>query len=325
VTFCEVTFCGVTFCEVTFCEVTFCSGTGKLGCQDVVSAVRPGRLFYIIDSVSNHRYLVDTGSAFSIMPWKSSDTPAGPSLTAADGRRIPCWGEQSFTVTTGSVPRRRSFLLAAVSFPIIGIDFLRSHGLLVDVANLRLLPGELPVTAVGLVADQAAPAARPRSYAEAVKGTSPPPPCAISFSGAPQSSVLVFSLVEPSPVSPAAAPAARTVPPPASDWAGNLRSRFPAVFTASSAVSLAQPPHGVQHVISTVGQPSTTRFLRLDPARLAAAKVEFQAMLDEGVIATPAVSGVAHYIWSKEGWFVAALRRLLPPESPDDGGQMPAT
>jgi hypothetical protein len=27
-------------------------------------------------------------------------------------------------------------LLATVSFPIIGIDFLRCHGLLVDVANL---------------------------------------------------------------------------------------------------------------------------------------------------------------------------------------------
>jgi hypothetical protein len=147
----------------------------KLGCRDVVSAVRPGRLFYITDSVSHRRYLVDTGSAFSIMPWKSATAPAGPSLTAADGRRIPCWGEQSFTVTIGGVPRRWRFLLAAVSLPIIGINFLRSHGLLVDVANLRLLPGELPVAAVGLTASQAAPAVRPCSYAEAVRGTSSSP------------------------------------------------------------------------------------------------------------------------------------------------------
>jgi hypothetical protein len=90
---------------------------GKLGCRDVVSAVRPGRLFYITDSVSSRRYLVDTGSAFSIMPWESSDTPCGPNLTAADSRRIPCWGERPFTVTIGGVPRRWSFLLAAVSFP----------------------------------------------------------------------------------------------------------------------------------------------------------------------------------------------------------------
>jgi hypothetical protein len=90
---------------------------GKLGCRDVVSAVRPGCLFYITDSVSHRRYLVDTGSAFSIMPWKSATAPAGPSLTAADGRRMPCWGEQSFTVTIGGVPRQWSFLLTAVSFP----------------------------------------------------------------------------------------------------------------------------------------------------------------------------------------------------------------
>jgi hypothetical protein len=154
---------------------------GKLGCRDVVSAVRPGHLFYITDSVSHRRYLVDTGSAFSIMPWKSAATPAGPSLTAADGRRIPCWGEQHFTVTIGGVPRRWSFLLAAVSFPIIGIDFLRSHGLLVDVANLRLLPGELPVAAVDLTASQVAPAAQPRSYAEVARGAPSSLRQAVSF------------------------------------------------------------------------------------------------------------------------------------------------
>jgi hypothetical protein len=38
-------------------------------------------------------------------------------------------------VTIGGVPRQWNFLLAAVSFPIIGIDFLRCHGLLVDVAK----------------------------------------------------------------------------------------------------------------------------------------------------------------------------------------------
>jgi hypothetical protein len=37
-------------------------------------------------------------------------------------------------------------------------------------------------------------------------------------------------------------------------------------------------------VIQTVGQPATAKFRRLDPTRLAAAKREFQSMLDEGVI-----------------------------------------
>jgi hypothetical protein len=102
----------------------------KLGRRDVVSAVRPGHLFYITDSVTSRRYLMDTGFAFSIMPWESSDTPVGPTLTAADARSIPCWGERPFTVTIGGVPQRWNFLLVAVSFPNIGIDFLRCHGLL---------------------------------------------------------------------------------------------------------------------------------------------------------------------------------------------------
>jgi hypothetical protein len=79
---------------------------GKLGGRGVVSAVCPGRLFYITDSVSGCRYLVETGSAFLIMPWESSDVPSGPSLTAADGRLIPCWGERSSVV--GEVPTKRS-------------------------------------------------------------------------------------------------------------------------------------------------------------------------------------------------------------------------
>ncbi len=82
--------------------------------------------------------VVDTGLAFSIMPWQSSAPPSGPSLAGADGRRIPCWGERLFTVTIGGVPRQWQFLLAAVSFPILGVDFLRHHSLVVDVANLRL-------------------------------------------------------------------------------------------------------------------------------------------------------------------------------------------
>jgi hypothetical protein len=121
---------------------------GKLGHRGVVAAVRPGRLFFVTDSTSQRRYLVDTGSAFSIMPWQSSAPPSGPSLASADGRRIPCWGEQLFTVTIGGVPRQWRFLLMAVSLPILGVDFLRHHSLVVDVANLRLSPPPPPVIAI---------------------------------------------------------------------------------------------------------------------------------------------------------------------------------
>ncbi len=143
---------------------------GKLGRCGVVSAIRPGRLFFVTDSSSHRRFLVNTGSAFSIMPWRSSSPPSGPGLTGADGRCIPCWGEQPFTVTIGGVPRQWTFLLAAVSFPILGIDFLHHHSLVVDVANQRL---SSPPAWVGAVVPG-------QSYAEAVHSppVATPPPAA---------------------------------------------------------------------------------------------------------------------------------------------------
>ncbi len=132
---------------------------GKLGRRGVVAGVRPGRLFFVSDSLTQRRYLVNTGSAFSIMPWQSSDPPSGPRLTGADGRRIPCWGERAFSVAIGGVSRQWQFLLAAISFPILGVDFLRHHSLVVDVANLRL---SAPPPVVGMITPG-------RSYTDAVR------------------------------------------------------------------------------------------------------------------------------------------------------------
>ncbi len=240
---------------------------GKLGGRGVISAVRPGRLFYVTDSASGRRFLVDTGSAFSIMPWKSRSTPSGPNLAGADGRRIPCWGEKSFTVSLDGVKHSWDFLLAAVSFPILGADFLRHHGLLVDVANLRLLPGPSLAASVVAPVQRADTTCRP-SYADVLR--SPPP------SSPPDQ--LSSSPSGPSPPSLASPPSS------SSDWPGELQARFPAAFGLSTSAPAATPPHGVSHVIRTVGQPATAKFRRLDPARLAAAKAEFQVMLDEGVI-----------------------------------------
>jgi hypothetical protein len=46
----------------------------------------------------------------------------------------------------------------------------------------------------------------------------------------------------------------------------------------------AVPSHGVEHHIVTTGPPATAKFRRLDPERLAAAKAEFQQMLQAGVV-----------------------------------------
>ncbi len=207
----------------------------KLRCRGVILAVRPGRLFYVTNSVSGRRYLVDTGSAFSIMPWESTAVPSGPTLTAANGRHIPCWGERSFAVTIAGVARRWDFLLAAVSFPVIGIDFLCHHGLLVDVANLHPLAGPPPPAAVCAITS-VSEAARPRSYAEVAVGRPLPP--AGSSPPSPSSS-------PPSPVYSSA-----TLPtlPLSADWATALCLRFPAVFAGPFGnLCGSSPSRGAAH------------------------------------------------------------------------------
>jgi hypothetical protein len=200
----------------------------------------------------------------------------------------------------GGVPWRWSFLLAVVSFPIIGINFLRSHGLLVDMANLCLLPGELPMAAVGFVGSAGCSAMLLCRGSEGF--LSPFPLCTFFF----RWSSANFSRL----------PIGRAVPRPACRLCGGQlqfaagvglggQSSFPflAVFSANSVVSVAQPPHGVQPVITTVGQPSTTKFRRLDPVRLAAAKAKFQAMLDKGVIRLSCSqwSSPLHMVKKKDG------------------------
>jgi hypothetical protein len=102
--------------------------------------VRPGTLFYITDSLSQNNFLVDTGSTFSILPFKSSAPQSSLRLTAANGRRIACWGHCRISVVLDGVLFKWRFLKAAVKLPILGADFLRHFCLLVDVAGRLLIP-----------------------------------------------------------------------------------------------------------------------------------------------------------------------------------------
>ncbi len=61
---------------------------------------------------------------------RSNAQPAGPQLSGADGRSIPTFGLRTFFVT---------FFLAAVYRPILGLDFLSAHGLLVDPVGRQVL------------------------------------------------------------------------------------------------------------------------------------------------------------------------------------------
>ena len=94
-------------------------------------------LLYLVDVASSKQYLMDSGSAFSILPHKSSAEPTGPHLMTVDGKPLTCWGRRMCTVRTRTRECLWTFLLAPVAFPILGADFLSNFRLLVDSSNKR--------------------------------------------------------------------------------------------------------------------------------------------------------------------------------------------
>ena len=125
---------------------------------------RPGLLLILTDTVSNLWFLVDTGSAYSIIPHHSVEPATGPRIMAADRSPIPCWGEEKRVITSAGRRFQWTFLLAAVAFPILGADFLRHFDLMVDLRRRRLVrpsgftlplatpPPGCPVAPIGVVA-----------------------------------------------------------------------------------------------------------------------------------------------------------------------------
>ena len=98
-----------------------------------------GQLALLVDEVSQQRFLVDTGSSYSILPHKSQRPRSGPRLCSADRSPIACWGGRKVHMEAGERTFSWTFLLADVALPIIGADFLKHFGLLVDLGEMRLL------------------------------------------------------------------------------------------------------------------------------------------------------------------------------------------
>jgi hypothetical protein len=90
---------------------------GKLTGRGSVNAVSPGdsppssgRLFFAADSVSQTKFLVDTGSSFSIIPHRSALPTRGPVLRSANGSRIRCWGYRQRAIAFGGRTYQWKFL-----------------------------------------------------------------------------------------------------------------------------------------------------------------------------------------------------------------------
>ncbi len=76
------------------------------------------------------------------MPHTSRAPSSGTPLIGADGKSIPSWGTVKKTLTFGLRTFLCSFILAAVSKPILGMDFLASNKLLVYPSSRQVLDAD---------------------------------------------------------------------------------------------------------------------------------------------------------------------------------------
>jgi hypothetical protein len=191
-----------------------------------------------------------------------------------------------------------SFLLADVSFPILGIDFLREHQLVVDVCGGALIPRASVLAAAdcGLFAvfqpPQQSPGPDKPTYAQVASGAAAAVPG--GRHGGVGSSEAPLHASGGEQVNTTAVPGGRHGGVGFSEahlhaargdqvnrWQ-DIVKEFPSVVQPLSVST--SPSHGVQHFIQTIGRLTYAKFCRLDPQRLAAAKAEFAKMLAAGVV-----------------------------------------
>ena len=110
---------------------------------------------FITDGNSGHRFLVDTGAEVSVIP----PTPAeqkhkqdGLGLQAVNGSSISTFGTRSLTLDLGLRHTFRwVFVIADIQMPILGADFLREYGLLVNMQHARLMDTTMSLQTTGTI------------------------------------------------------------------------------------------------------------------------------------------------------------------------------
>ena len=139
---------------------------GKLPGQKLAATGVPGppphsRLFYVSDTPTHTRFLVHTDSEVSAIPPTPADhrhSPDDLTLLAVNDSPIRTYGKRSLTLDLGL---RRSlpwiFIIADVQKPILGADFLRHFGLLVDMQRRQLIDSHTHLHIQGILSSDPSP------------------------------------------------------------------------------------------------------------------------------------------------------------------------
>ena len=259
---------------------------------------------------------MDTGATFSLLPHKSHHPPAQrPRLIGPNGQPIRCWGEERLRLQFSGRTFWWTFLKADVTFPILGVDFLRSNRLSVSVATNQLVDDangdtfRLTEQPSGHTASVMLPAnmreesgmpARPTApcpgkgsratYAAAVARSSPPPAAAEGDTAAAIRRGDFTFTRRPPPRAASTPPQQPPSPPQREGQSGTatpssikeLLAQYQDVLNPSGV--LKQTTEDVAHHLQTRGPPIASKFRRLDAEKLAAAKKEFLSLEQAGIV-----------------------------------------
>ncbi|KAG6438787.1 hypothetical protein O3G_MSEX000224 [Manduca sexta] len=128
--------------------------SGKCHGQSIMATddcpVSPGRLF-VPDRHTKTQFLVDTGSDLCVFPrrlLRERRAPTSYELIAANGTTIKTYGYADLNLDLGLrrvYPWR--FVVADVTRPIIGVDFLCHYNLIVDCKNQKLIDNTTTLSA----------------------------------------------------------------------------------------------------------------------------------------------------------------------------------
>ena len=102
---------------------------------------QPARLGFILDSCSWKCCLLDTGSQVSLWPASplSPNLPSSLRLSATNGTPIQAFGHARKQIKLGGISYSFVFILAQVPRPILGLDFLQTFQMTIDLCKRRLL------------------------------------------------------------------------------------------------------------------------------------------------------------------------------------------
>ena len=121
------------------------------------------RRLFVTDQVSKQSFLIDTGADISVYPARLA--PRRPvddiTLFAANGTQIKTYGFMSLSL---NFRLRRDFrwrfIVADVTHPIVGADFLSFFGLMPDLKNGRLLDNNTGLRSIGCIKSISTPTVR---------------------------------------------------------------------------------------------------------------------------------------------------------------------